>query len=240
MTLIDYKNYLVSWIRETVLNANMKGAIVGVSGGIDSALVVNLIKEAFPNDYLGIVIPIESHESDLNDANALIDACELKCITMDLTPVYNSFTSLYSYQNKASLYNTKARLRMTQIYAMASEMNYLVVGTDNMCEWYTGYFTKHGDGGVDIAPLIHLNKADVYEMAKLYNVPESILTKSPNAGLGSNLTDEQELKVTYDEIDKYLAGEKIDSKSEDRIEWLHEISNHKRSTAVIPEKKYRS
>lgn len=238
MNIVEYKNYLVEWLKECVANSNTDGLVVGVSGGIDSALVANLIKEAFPNNHLGVIIPIESSNSDVDDALNLVKACDIKYVETDLNGVYNEFKSIMNYEKKASLSNTKARLRMIQLYAIASENNYLVVGTDNKCEWYTGYFTKYGDGGVDIAPLIHLNKDQVYEMAKLYEVPSSIIEKSPSAGLGSSLTDEEEMGVTYSTLNKYLDGEVVDENDVKLIERLHAASNHKRNGITCPTVKY--
>ncbi len=236
MNLNGYKNYLVDWLRECVKNANAKGLIVGVSGGIDSALVANLIKEAFPSDHLGVIIPIYSSKSDVSDAYAVVNDCEIKHIEINLNSVFDSFKCLYEYKNSASLSNTKARLRMTQLYALASEKNYLVVGTDNMCEWYTGFFTKYGDGGVDIAPLIHLTKSEVYEMAKMYNVPKQIIDKKPCAGLGSNMTDEEEMGVSYSELDKFLTGSEVSENNTKRIVSLHNKTHHKREGIAVPNK----
>ncbi len=235
MNILQYRAYLVDWLRKCVKESSTSGLIVGVSGGIDSALVANLIKEAFPNNHLGVIIPIESSSSDVVDAQLLVDQCGINHTTTDLENVYHAFKSVVDYKKPASLSNMKARLRMIQLYALASENNYLVVGTDNKCEWYTGYFTKYGDGGVDIAPLIHLNKAQVYEMAKSYNVPDSIIKKSPSAGLGSHLTDEEEMGVTYDTLNAYLAGEKVSDEAKSIIEKLHNNSNHKRDGITVPD-----
>ncbi len=236
MTIVEYRDYLVEWLKKCVLDANASGLIVGVSGGIDSALVANLIKDAFPNDHLGVIIPIYSSKSDIDDAESLVNNCKINNDTVVLDTVFDSFKELYSYQKNTTLANVKSRLRMIQLYALASEHNYLVVGTDNMCEWHTGYFTKFGDGGVDIVPLVHLTKAEVYEMAKLYNVPNNILTKAPSAGLGSNMSDEEEMGVTYNIIDNYLMGNEVDKKDQMRIEFLHRISHHKRDGATKPNK----
>ncbi|MFV0499154.1 MAG: NAD(+) synthase [Bacilli bacterium] len=234
MSILEYKNYLVNWLKECVEEANASGLVVGISGGIDSALVANLIKEATNDNYLGIIIPIETDNIDLIDAHELVTNCELNHIELTLDSVFNSFKNVYDYKKSNSLSNIKARIRMTQLYAIASEHNYLVVGTDNKCEWYTGFFTKYGDGGVDIAPLIHLNKSEVYEMAKLYNIPKSILEKKPSAGLGSNLTDEEEMGVKYETLDKFLRGESVDKNSTSIINKLHLQSEHKRVGIKFP------
>lgn len=238
MDINEYKNYLVEWLKVQVEISNTDGLIVGVSGGIDSALVANLIKEAFPNNHLGVIIPIETSQSDLEDAYRLVNECGINYVETNLDNVFNEFKDVIKYSKKASLSNMKARLRMVQLYALASEKNYLVVGTDNKCEWYTGYFTKYGDGGVDIAPLIHINKAQVYEMSKLYNVPDSIINKEPSAGLGSNMSDEEEMGVSYNTINLYLDGNTIDEKDRQIIEKLHNSSSHKRNGITIPKLKY--
>ncbi len=237
MDIKSYKDYLVKWLQDTVDASSTSGLIVGVSGGIDSALVANLIKEAFPNNHLGVIIPIETSSTDMEDAYEFVKKCGITHTEKNMDDVYNEFVKLHNYEKTTSLANTKARLRMIQLYALASEYNYLVVGTDNKCEWYTGYFTKYGDGGVDIAPLVHLNKSQVYEMAKLYDVPTSIMEKSPSAGLGISRTDEEEMGVTYDTIDSYLDGDSISSSDVEIIEKLHRVSMHKRKGITFPEKK---
>lgn len=238
MDIVEYKNYLVDWLKKCVNDSNTKGLIVGVSGGIDSALVANLIKEAFPDNHLGVIIPIESANDDVVDACELVNACNIKHLQADLNDVYKELLKIMEYDKNTTKSNLKARLRMIQLYALASENNYLVVGTDNKCEWYTGYFTKYGDGGVDIAPLIHLDKLEVYEMAKIYNIPKSIIEKSPNAGLGSSLTDEEEMGVSYNTLCSYLKGKSIDENDKMIIEKLHNNSKHKRNGITCPDKKY--
>ncbi len=238
MTILEYKNYLVNWLKEQVEEANVDGLIVGVSGGIDSALVANLIKEAFPNNHLGVIIPIQSSSKDMEDAYELVNKCKINHLEINLNNVFEQFTNEYDYKKNVSLGNTKARLRMVQLYALASELNYLVVGTDNKCEWYTGYFTKHGDGGVDLAPLLHLDKSEVYEMARLYDVPTSILEKQPSADLGLSVSDEEEMGVSYDTINNYLNGIEVTKSDRDIIEKLHQRSNHKRNLAKKPDVLY--
>lgn len=105
----------------------------------------------------------------------------------------------------------------------------MVVGTDNVEETYTGYFTKYGDGGVDILPLKQIHKSEIYEMAKILNVPESIINKAPSADLWENQTDENEMGVSYPTIEKYLSGNDVDEKSKQIIERLHKNSEHKRN-----------
>ncbi len=141
-------------------------------------------------------------------------------------------------QEKAALgdANMRARLRMTTLYAVANNFGYLVVGTDNAAEWHTGYFTKYGDGGVDLVPLVHFTKGEVRELAKILGVPEEIINKAPSAGLWEGQTDENEMGTTYNMIDAYLKGEEIPEKDRTIIERLHAVSEHKRNIAAHPPK----
>ncbi|ANB59688.1 NAD+ synthetase [Anoxybacillus amylolyticus] len=238
---------LIAWLREQVHNAGLNGAIVGISGGIDSAVVTHLIKRAFPNDSLGLIMPCKSNPKDKEDALKVVASCGIKHLVIDLTETHQTLFSEIEKQLKekgewneeaARLgdANTRARLRMTTLYAVANNYGYLVVGTDNAAEWHTGYFTKYGDGGVDLVPLVHFTKGEVREMARILGVPEEIITKAPSAGLWEGQTDENEMGTTYEMIDKYLKGEEIPEKDRQIIERLHNRSHHKRQLAIAPPK----
>lgn len=239
-----YIDYLVDWLRNKVIESNTKGIIVGVSGGIDSAVVAALIKRAFPNTSLGLIMPCYSNQEDVDHALIVCDDLKLDYQIINLD---NTFDVLINNEisNKISLTtnfsmakaNTKARLRMTSLYAIAQNYNYLVCGTDNACEWYTGYFTKYGDGGVDIAPLVHLNKTQVYQMAALLNIDQRIIDKAPSAGLIEGITDEEEMQVSYAQLEDYLANREVSKYAKERIEFLHKISEHKRNVISFPNKK---
>lgn len=123
---------------------------------------------------------------------------------------------------------------MTILYAYAQKMSGLVVGTDNLDERYTGYFTKHGDGAADIMPIVYLTKGEVVQACKLYGISNRLAERVPTAGLFEGQTDETEMGVKYADLDKYLLGEKIDEKSVQRIEHLHRISEHKRVPTPTP------
>lgn len=239
-----YIEYLVNWLQVKVAESKTKGLIVGVSGGIDSAVVANLIKKAFPEQSLGVIMPCYSADEDVEHALIVVKDAQLKHLTINLDQTFDTLVAEILEQDieenesfKAAKGNTKARLRMVSLYALAQNYNYLVCGTDNAVEWHTGYFTKYGDGGVDLAPLIHLTKAQVYEMARLLNVDQKIIDKAPMAGLVGTRSDEEELQVTYQELDAYLNNEEISEKSKERIEFLHNISNHKRNIVASPTKK---
>lgn len=239
MDLKEYLDYLVKFIQDSVKAAHANGVIVGVSGGIDSAVVASLAKEAFPDNYLTTWMPINSSKEDWDCATELIKTKDLKSVTIDLEPVFNTMvgqiTNAGQKLSDLSEANIKARLRMTNLYALAQTNNYLVLGTDNADEWYIGYFTKFGDGGVDIVPIIHLLKGEVKQAAKMLGVPDSIINRKPSAGLWEGQTDENEIGYSYAQIDDYLKTKTSnDPKFVERIEGLHTRSEHKRHPAVQP------
>ncbi|WP_173916022.1 NAD(+) synthase [Halobacillus sp. Marseille-Q1614] len=236
---------IVGWLREQVEDANVKGLLVGVSGGIDSAVVAHLIKRACPDDSLGVIMPCKSNPADQKHAEKVINSCGISSLTVDLTETHNvMFGSIAKQLKQADTYNSeqeqladanlRARLRMSTLYTIATNHQYLVVGTDNAAEWYTGYFTKFGDGGVDLVPLVNLPKGEVREMAKYLGVPEEVINKQPSAGLWEGQTDENEMGTSYDMIDSYLRGESIPQKDKEIIERMHKRSEHKRKIAPGP------
>ncbi|AOD25530.1 NAD(+) synthase [Mesomycoplasma hyorhinis] len=234
----NYINYLVNWIKNQVKKANKSGVIVGISGGIDSALVAVLAKKAFPNDSLGLVMKIKDMSKDLQDISKLVKKFDIKTREINLSNIYENFVDTLKLEDKMSLANLQPRLRMSTLYAIAQEKNYLVLGTDNLVEMYIGYFTKYGDGGVDLLPIVNLSKTQVYNLAKELGINEEILNKAPSAGLWENQKDEDEMKFSYKDFDQFLQDKsKLKKSVVDRIEYLHEISQHKRNKIPRPSKK---
>ncbi|MFD2925099.1 NAD(+) synthase [Halobacillus naozhouensis] len=240
-------NHLVNWLQMKVKEAGAKGALVGISGGIDSAVVAYLIKRAFPDQSLGVILPINQRVEDQTDAVAVVEKADLNYVGIELT---DSYKETYSSIEKKLVEkgdwneetsqlggaNLQARLRMSTLYAVASNYGYLVVGTDNAAEDYTGYFTKYGDGGVDLVPLIHMRKEEVREMAEYLDVPDTVIRKKPSAELWEGQSDEDEMGITYEAIDAYLLGETISPEDEKRLQALHERTEHKRQVPAGPPK----
>lgn len=230
-------NKIVEWLRSSVYGANCKGVVYGLSGGVDSAVVAGLCKLAFGDDQLAIMMPIHSSLDDEKDARLVIEKYGLNAKKVDLTETYENMVSVVeSGENKMAYANIKPRLRMTTLYYHAQLNNYLVLGTSNKSEFLVGYFTKYGDSGADLLPLVDFTKKEIYELARELEVPEKIIQKPPSAGLFENQTDEDEMGFTYDDLENYINGIKIDDKIEEKISRMIKNSEHKRVFAKRFEK----
>lgn len=209
---MDYEKTIYDiqqWIKDYYISAKVDGIIVGVSGGIDSAVTSALCANAVGKDkIIGLGLPCLSIPQDLTDAKMITDTLEINFISFDLSSVFNEYLKITSSQissTSMAQVNLKARLRMISYYFIGQSMGkYLVGGTGNRTELAIGYFTKYGDGGVDFEPIGSLYKCEVREIAKLLEIPERIINKPPSAGLWEGQTDEGEIGMTYDLLDEIL------------------------------------
>ncbi|WP_027339882.1 NAD+ synthase [Halonatronum saccharophilum] len=229
---------LVDWIKKKVNDAGCKGVVLGLSGGIDSAVTAVLCKRAFPDSTLGLIMPCYSNPEDKNDAKLLSDKFNIDYKVMDLSKTFDQMVELIGegkeVEENLNLANIKPRLRMTTLYYFAGQRNSLVVGTDNRSELKVGYFTKYGDGGIDITPLGNLVKLEVREVARLLDIPKEIIEKAPSAGLWSGQTDEDEMGVTYEELDKYILTGEAPFNVKEVVDSLSTKSAHKLQTPPVP------
>jgi NAD+ synthase len=204
--------YIISWLKEYASNAGVKGFVIGVSGGIDSAVTSTLCaKTGFPT--LCLEMPIHQEKNQVNRATRHISFLKdrfknVNSTSVNLTPVFNSLLeAMPKVDNEdnrfMSLANTRARLRMTSLYYFAGLDNLLVAGTGNKVEDFgVGFYTKYGDGGVDLSPIAYLMKSEVYAIANFLKINEEIQKAPPTDGLwGDDRTDEDQLGASYDELE---------------------------------------
>jgi NAD+ synthase len=228
------EDQISQWLRERVEAAGAKGLIVGLSGGIDSACTAALAKRAMGESVLAVLMPCQSDPVDARYAQMVAQALTIEALTIDLGPVYDKLVTTLPEAARMARANVKPRLRMTTLYYLANSRNYLVAGTGNKSELLVGYFTKYGDGGVDLEPLGGLFKWQVRELACVLGVPQQIIDRPPSAGLWAGQTDEGEMGITYDVLDATLAaiegGEtaRVDPAVLARVQSMIVSSEHKR------------
>ena len=229
---------LAQWIEEKVSAAGLKGAVFGMSGGIDSSVVAALCKSVFQQNILGLIMPCHSNPQDEEHALAVADKFSIPTKRIELDAVYDNLLALYSNgdgANNLAKANLKARLRMVSLYFHANQLGYMVIGSGNKSELTVGYFTKYGDGGVDILPLGNLVKCQVRELAAFLGVPQTIINKPPSAGLWQNQTDETEMGCSYEELDRYITGGEASPENRLKIEKMATASYHKLNLPPIPD-----
>ncbi len=194
------------FIGEKVRDAGLQRVVVGLSGGIDSSASALLAHRAMgPENVETLFMPEKTTPKvDSEDVGKLSDEFGLEIREIPIDRIVNQFVEFLPDPGSLTLANVKARVRMTLLYARANEIDGMVIGTGNLSEWLLGYFTKHGDGAADIAPIMHLFKTELRDLAGALDIPKTIIHKPPSAGLWDGQTDEEELGGSYEEIDKVL------------------------------------
>ena len=247
---------IVEWLRERLSLSAARGFVFGLSGGIDSAVVARLCQLASPGNVAGVLMPCHSDPRDEADARLVADHFQIPTIRVDLAPTFDQFTvtlqqsvkmlphellpdpahQTEDIKAKLPLVNVKPRLRMATLYFVANTLNYMVVGTGNRSELSIGYFTKYGDGGVDLLPIGNMLKSEVRAAARALGVPDPVIEKAPSAGLWLGQTDEAEMGFSYAELEDYLTKgpQTVSPALAMRIDRLMRGSEHKRALAPTP------
>ncbi|TAK31813.1 MAG: NAD+ synthase [Chloroflexota bacterium] len=233
---------ITRWIARRVDEAHSDGVMVGLSGGIDSAVVAVLAQRALGENVLTLIMPCHSDPADEQAARLVVDKFGLKMLRVELTPAYDALLSILPEGNALAKANLKPRLRMATLYYHANTHNYLVAGTGNKSELMVGYFTKWGDGGVDILPIGSLLKTQVREVARAIDIPQEIIDRPPSAGLWQGQTDESEMGISYADLDQAILAmesaqdELSNAQALSRLRQMHARSQHKRAPVQIFER----
>jgi NAD+ synthase len=243
-------------MRQHLVSSGARGFVVGLSGGIDSAVVARLAQLAAPGHVVAAMLPCHSDPQDERDAMLVAAQFSMTTVRIDLAAAYDALiaeaqaalATLPPQMRSASaphddlraqmpLSNIKPRLRMTTLYFLANSQNYLVAGTGNRAELAIGYFSKYGDGGVDLLPIGHLLKSEVRALARDLRMPSEIIERKPSAGLWAGQTDEEEMGFSYQDLERYLEDgpQRVSPALAMRIERLARSTEHKRSMPPIPE-----
>jgi NAD+ synthase len=231
---------IVSWLKTYAENAKVKGFVIGISGGVDSAVTSTLCAQT-GLEVLCVEMPIHQHESHVSRGREHIEQLKRRFPNVtntqaDLTSVFETFkkevpNNFEDHKLALTLANTRARLRMTTLYYFAGVHGLLVAGTGNKVEDFgVGFYTKYGDGGVDLSPIADLMKSEVFSLAAYLEVPESILKAAPSDGLfGDEKTDEQQLGANYDELEWAMLEDEAGKTANDfsgRQKTVFEIYKH--------------
>lgn len=246
---------IAQWMRAQLHASGARGFVVGLSGGLDSAVVARLAQLAAPGHLVAVVLPCHSDPQDEADAALVATHFSMMTIRADLSGAYDRFVAdgqaaiarlpepmraampADPLRGRLPLANIKPRLRMTMLYFVANTLNYLVAGTGNKAEIAIGYFTKHGDGGCDLLPLGRLVKSEVREIARALNIPQRIIDRTPSAGLWLGQSDEEEMGFSYRDLERYLdeGPQGVAPALAMRIERLVRLSEHKRTMPPMPD-----
>lgn len=250
----DTADAIKAWLKDRFAESGVSMFVIALSGGIDSAVVCGLCARAVgPERVIGVIMPSSSNLDDAVSARKVAEAFGIKALTVDLTPVSDVLFSMLPdgaaiaavvplaveeadqlERQKLAKANVHPRLRMTTVYYVANLVKGIVVGTGNKSEAMVGYFTKYGDGGVDLLPIIDLYKHEVRAVARHIGVPQSVIDRPPSAGLWQGQTDEDEIGLTYEVLDDALSAIEsgdtslIEPATLQRIKDMNRKSEHKR------------
>jgi NAD+ synthase len=230
---------VAAWIRTTVHEAKAEGVVIGLSGGIDSAVAAALAQRALLGHVLGAILPCESDPLDAELARLVASTLNIETIELDLTAPYRALMALLPDGPPVAKANAKPRLRMIALYYLAASRKYLVCGASNRSELSIGYFTKHGDGAADLLPMGNFLKFEVRQLARELRIPQRIIDRAPTAGLWPGQTDEGEMGMSYGQLDTALRA--MDHKDFtavpglviSRVRQMMQASAHKRALAPI-------
>ncbi len=219
-----------------------KSAVIGLSGGVDSSLVLTLLSRVLEKEkIIGVYMPdLKSPPEDLEDVDKICRFNNVSFRTINIEGILSQYKQALKIEEPATIGNMKSRIRMSILYSIANSSNGIVVGTTNKSEYLTGYFTKYGDGGCDIEPIIGLYKTQVWELSSQLGLPASIINKKPSARLWESQTDEDDLGISYVDLDKTLIyfqenGEFPNNREGKIVSRLYLSSLHKRKMPYNPE-----
>jgi NAD+ synthase len=244
---------IVDFLQERIEAAGAEGYVLGVSGGLDSALAATLAVEAVgADDVTGLVLPgAPTHEQNTADARELVEQLGIAYSETDIEPLVDTTAAAMPDDlDKLTVGNVRARVRMLLLYTRANAENLLVIGPDNRSEYLLGYFTKYGDGAADVCPLGDLYKTEVYDLADHIGLDERFVEKTPTAELWEGQTDEEEIGAPYEVIDPVLRrvvegpetvsdvvaddAVDVDQETAERLVAMHRESEHKRTRPPTP------
>ncbi|WP_435196450.1 NAD+ synthase [Natronomonas sp. EA1] len=247
-----HREQITAFIRDVVADAGADGAVIGLSGGIDSTLTSHLAVEALGADAVhGLVMPSEVNtEGNMSDAERVAELLEIEYDVIDINPIVDAFVDAYpeGAEDQMALGNVRVRTRAVLNYFVANAESGIVLGTGNRSEALTGYFTKYGDQAVDCNPIGNLYKCQVRQLASHIGVPADLVTKAPSAEMWEGQTDEEEMGLTYDTLDAILALHVdgpfsktatvetlgVPESAIDRVLELYSKSEHKRQMPPAP------
>lgn len=234
--------FLGRWVRKKLKESGASGGVLGLSGGVDSAALAALLRCVCGRDgVLAVIMPCHSDPLDEEHALLTANALDIPAVKVDISAPYDDFTrrieAAWGPLTSIARANVKPRMRMTALYSIAQTKNFLVFGASNSDELTFGYFTKHGDSGVDLLPFGDLLKGEVRALARHLGVPLPVIEKPPSAGLWKGQTDEGDMGVTYDELDRFIATGEGEGGLKARVREAFSKSEHKRTMppiAIVP------